>query len=258
MARDIFKNKGPYATLAVAAGKGGVGKSTVSTYLAYALLGRGLKVGLLDADIYGPSQGHMLGLKDKPYLGDDDKIIPPEAKGLKAISMSMMVDPNAALIWRGPMVQKAVDQFVHGVNWGDIDILILDLPPGTGDIQLSLMQQATLTAALLVTTPQDIARIDVMRAKVMFERLNVPVLGVVENMSQFVCSNCGHETHIFGQGQIDLGVPLLGQLPLHPLIQEGCECAKIPEVLADSHLNDSFQALAESVETCLRLVLEKK
>lgn len=234
-------------TLAIAAGKGGVGKSMVSAYLAYTFSKLGLKVGLLDADIYGPSQGHILKLQDKPGLGDDHKIIPFEVKGIKAISISSMIEPGAAVIWRGPMVQKAVDQFVHGVNWGDIDLLILDLPPGTGDIQLSIMQQAMLTAALLVTTPQDIALIDVARARGMFERLNVPILGMVENMGTYTCPSC-HETHdIFPKGDLSLNVPVLGKLPLHASIQESCAQGHVLESLSDPHLWDTFEAIGVQV-----------
>lgn len=234
-------------TLAIAAGKGGVGKSMVSAYLAYTFSKLGLKVGLLDADIYGPSQGHILQLQGKPELGGDNKIIPFDVKGIKAISISTMIEPGAAVIWRGPMVQKAVDQFVHGVNWGDIDLLILDLPPGTGDIQLSIMQQAMLSAALLVTTPQDIALMDVQRAKGMFDRLNVPVLGVIENMGTFTCPSCKENHIIFPKGKLTLGVPLLGSLPLSAAIQESCAGGQVLESLSDPDLWSLFKTIGTDV-----------
>lgn len=205
--------------LAVGSGKGGVGKSTVASNLAVALARRGRKVGLLDADIYGPSQPRMMGVSDRPASPDGKTIIPLRAHGVTVMSIGLMLKDGEAVIWRGPMLQGALQQLLGQVQWGELDVLIVDLPPGTGDVQLSLAQKAPLTGAVVVSTPQDVALIDARRAINMFEKLKVPVLGLIENMSTYVCPNCGHEAHIFGHGGVAaeaaaIGVPFLGELPI--------------------------------------------
>lgn len=211
--------------IAVASGKGGVGKSTVAANLACALATQGQKIGLLDADIYGPSIPRLMGLTDKgkPDM-DDKKIQPYQAHGVKVMSMGFMVDPETAMIWRGPMVQSAIYQMLRDVDWGDLDILIVDMPPGTGDAQLTMAQKVPLTGAIIVSTPQDLALADAIKGIEMFRKVDVPILGLIENMSVFCCPNCNHKTPIFGQDgaknkAYDLGVPYLGDLPLHPDIQ---------------------------------------
>ncbi len=204
--------------VAVASGKGGVGKSTTAVNLAVALAQQGHRVGLLDADIYGPSLPRMLGVEAKPQL-ENGMMIPIEAWGLKAMSIGFMVDPDTAMIWRGPMVMGALEQMMGQVRWGALDILVVDMPPGTGDAQLTMAQRVSLSGAVIVSTPQDIALIDARRGVRMFEKTLVPVLGVVENMSMFCCPNCGHETALFGHGGARreaeaLGVPFLGEVPL--------------------------------------------
>jgi ATP-binding protein involved in chromosome partitioning len=216
--------------VAVASGKGGVGKSTVATNLAISLAKDGRKkIGLLDADIYGPSQPKMMGLEGrKPTFSEDGKIIPLEAYGLKIMSIGFMIENEAPLIWRGPMVQSSLYQMLRDVNWGTVeepmDILIVDMPPGTGDAQLTLAQKVDVAGAVIVSTPQDIALIDARKAVEMFRKVNVPILGIIENMSTHVCSNCGHEDHIFGHGGARkeaerLGVPFLGEIPLSAAIR---------------------------------------
>jgi ATP-binding protein involved in chromosome partitioning len=204
--------------VAVASGKGGVGKSTVSVNLAVALAQQGLRVGLLDADIYGPSLPRMLGLNRKPEV-KGDRMIPLEAWGLKAMSIGFLVDEDTAMIWRGPMVMGALEQMMGQVEWGDLDIMIVDMPPGTGDAQLTMAQRVALAGAVVVSTPQDIALLDARRGVKMFERTRVPVLGLIENMSFFCCPNCGHRSEIFGHGgarsEADrLGTEFLGEIPL--------------------------------------------
>jgi ATP-binding protein involved in chromosome partitioning len=203
----------------VGSGKGGVGKSTVATNLALALAAKGLATGLLDADIYGPSIPTLLGPAAKPSSADGKRITPVEKFGLKLMSMGYLVDPNAAMVWRGPMLAGAVTQFVNDVDWGSLDYLVLDLPPGTGDIQLSLAQKFKVDGAVLVTTPQDVALADVVRAKAMFDRVRIPCLGLVENMSYFVCTHCDTRHEIFSHGGGEhacesLDVPFLGAVPL--------------------------------------------
>jgi ATP-binding protein involved in chromosome partitioning len=204
--------------VAVASGKGGVGKSTVAVNLAVALARLGLRVGLLDADIYGPSLPRMLGLARKPELRGD-RMIPLEAWGLKAMSIGFLVEEETAMIWRGPMVMGALEQMMGQVAWGELDIMIVDMPPGTGDAQLTMAQRVTMTGAVIVSTPQDIALLDARRGVSMFERTRVPVLGLVENMSFFCCPSCGHRSEIFGHGgaraeAAKLGTPFLGEIPL--------------------------------------------
>lgn len=211
--------------IAVASGKGGVGKSTVALNLALSLSTLGAKVALLDADIYGPSQPRMLGKLHTKAGADDKKFVPVESFGLQTISMGYLVDEQTPMIWRGPMVSQALQQLLNDTNWQACDYLILDLPPGTGDIQLTMAQKVPLSAAVIVTTPQDIALADVYKAYRMFEKLSIPVLGVVENMSTHVCENCGHMEAIFGQGggqqlASEFDLPLLAQLPLSRSIRE--------------------------------------
>lgn len=205
--------------LAVASGKGGVGKSTVSSNLAVALARAGRKVGLLDADIYGPSQPRMMGINKRPLSPDGKTIIPLEAHGVTLMSIGFMLEDDKAVVWRGPMLMGALQQMLGQVRWGDLDVLIVDLPPGTGDVQLTLCTQTAMTGALVVSTPQDVALLDARKALDMFATLKTPVLGLIENMSTYVCPECGHEAHIFGHGGVaaeaeKLGVPLLGSLPI--------------------------------------------
>jgi ATP-binding protein involved in chromosome partitioning len=210
--------------IAVASGKGGVGKSTVAVNFALALKEQGLRVGILDADIYGPSMPRLLGLKGEPQQVAD-KLAPMEAYGVKAMSMGFLVDEETPMIWRGPMVMSALSQMLKDVAWGELDVLVVDMPPGTGDAQLTMAQQVPLAGAVIVSTPQDLALIDARKGLNMFRKVNVPVLGLVENMSAFVCPHCGERSDIFGHGGAKaeaarLGVPFLGEVPLLPAIRE--------------------------------------
>lgn len=213
------KVSGVARIIAIASGKGGVGKSTVSSNLAVALARQGRRVGLLDADIHGPSQAKMMGVNRRPASPDGKIIEPLEAHGVRFISMGLMLKEDEAVIWRGPMLMGALQQLLGQVNWGTLDVLIVDLPPGTGDVQLTLCQRTQLTGAIIVSTPQDVALLDARKALDMFHKLKTPVLGLIENMSTFVCPNCGHESHIFGHGGVAaeaarLDLPFLGELPL--------------------------------------------
>jgi ATP-binding protein involved in chromosome partitioning len=212
-------------TIAVASGKGGVGKSTVAVNLAVALAMDGAKVGLLDADVYGPSAPLMFGIHDKPKVLNN-KLIPLEKYGVKVMSIGFLVNPMEAVIWRGPMASGAVKQFIADVDWGELDYLVFDLPPGTGDIQLTLVQTIPLTGAVIVTTPQDVALADAKKGLVMFNKVNVPVLGIIENMSYFLCSHCGHKENIFDHGggkrtSDELNVPFLGEIPIDTNVRVG-------------------------------------
>jgi ATP-binding protein involved in chromosome partitioning len=212
-------------TIAVASGKGGVGKSTVAVNLAVSLALDGAKVGLIDADIYGPSIPLMMGLNERPQM-ENQKLIPLEAHGVKVMSIGFLVDPMQAVIWRGPMVSGALKQFMSDVNWGELDYLVFDLPPGTGDIHLTLVQTIPLSGAVIVTTPQDISLADARKAYKMFEKVNVSVLGIIENMSYHICGNCGHREEIFANGggekaSGELGVPFLGSIPIYTPIRIG-------------------------------------
>ncbi|MBB4122017.1 Mrp/NBP35 family ATP-binding protein [Martelella radicis] len=205
--------------IAVASGKGGVGKSTTSVNLALGLAAEGLRVGLLDADIYGPSIPRLMGLSGRPMQGPGRTIMPMEKYGLKVMSIGFLVDEGTAVIWRGPMVQSALMQMLREVAWGELDVLVVDMPPGTGDAQLTMAQQVPLAGSVVVSTPQDLALIDARKAIAMFNKVSVPVLGIVENMSAFVCPNCGETHHIFGHGGAKaeaekIGVPFLGEVPL--------------------------------------------
>ena len=211
--------------IAVGSGKGGVGKSTTAVNLAVALAQSGLRVGVLDADVYGPSIPMMLGNHERPQSPDNKSIEPLHAHGLQLMSIGALVDEDAAMIWRGPMATSALTQLFNDTRWDDLDILVVDLPPGTGDIQLTLAQKIPVAGAVVVTTPQDIATLDARKAVKMFEKVQVPVLGIVENMAVHVCSNCGHAEHIFGEGGGEkmaerYGVSLLGSLPLDIRIRE--------------------------------------
>ena len=235
--------------IAVGSGKGGVGKSTTAVNLALALQREGARVGLLDADIYGPSIPSMLGVKGQPAT-DGKNIIPKEAHGLKVMSIGFLVEEDTAMIWRGPMVTSALQQLLGDTAWGSLDYLIIDLPPGTGDIQLTLAQKIPVAGAVIVTTPQDIALLDARRAVHMFRKVGVPVLGVVENMSTHVCTACGHEEAIFGEGggeqmAKDFDIPLLGRLPLAMEIRSALDEGK-PTMMqqSDSPLAQSYRSLA--------------
>ncbi|MEP2640500.1 Mrp/NBP35 family ATP-binding protein [Roseobacter sp.] len=213
------KPTGVQRILAIGSGKGGVGKSTVSSNLAVALAKAGRKVGLLDADIYGPSQPRMMGVNKRPASPDGKTIIPLQAHGVTVMSIGFMLEEGKAVVWRGPMLMGALQQMLGQVEWGELDVLLVDLPPGTGDVQLTLCTKSELTGAIVVSTPQDVALIDARKALDMFDTLKTPVLGLIENMSMFVCPDCGAEHQIFGQGGVAaeadrLGVPLLGALPI--------------------------------------------
>jgi ATP-binding protein involved in chromosome partitioning len=212
------------AVIAVASGKGGVGKSTTALNLALGLRDLGLRVGLLDADIYGPSVPRLTGIREKPQLNDDKKMVPLQRFGLSIMSIGFLVEEDTAMIWRGPMVMSAITQMLRDVAWGTLDVLVVDMPPGTGDAQLTLAQNVPLKGAVIISTPQDLSLIDARRGLAMFKKVNVPVLGIVENMSYFQCPHCGTRSDIFGHGGArheaeKLGVPFLGEIPLHIAIR---------------------------------------
>lgn len=223
--------------IAVASGKGGVGKSTTSVNLALALVAEGATVGLLDADIYGPSQPQMLGISGKPKSEDGKSMEPMTAHGLQAMSIGFLVDTETPMVWRGPMVTGALEQLLRETNWKSLDYLVIDLPPGTGDIQLTLAQKIPVTGAIIVTTPQDISLLDARKGLKMFEKVGIPILGIVENMSTHICTSCGHEEHIFGEGGgatmcKDYNIDLLGSLPLDIKIREHVDNGN-PTVIAE-------------------------
>jgi ATP-binding protein involved in chromosome partitioning len=217
--------------IAVASGKGGVGKSTVSVNIAVALQKTGARVGLLDADIYGPSVPTLLSLKGHQLMGEEGMIIPAESHGMKVLSIGFMLEDDSPVIWRGPMLMKALEQFLHGTKWGELDYLVIDLPPGTGDVQLSLVQTTPVAGAVVVTTPQDLALIDVKKAVRMFEKVGVPILGVIENMSYFLCPHCDGRSEIFGHGGAEqtcreMGLKFLGEIPLQMELREASDSGR--------------------------------
>jgi len=236
--------------IAVASGKGGVGKSTTAVNLALALAAEGASVGVLDADIYGPSQPTMLGIAGRPESKDGKTLEPLEAYGLQAMSIGFLIDVDTPMVWRGPMVTQALEQLLKDTNWRDLDYLVVDMPPGTGDIQLTLSQKVPVTGAVIVTTPQDIALLDARKGLKMFEKVGVPIVGIVENMAIHICSKCGHAEHIFGEGGAqkmcdDYNVPFLGALPLDIRIREQADSGR-PTVVADPDgaVADTYRAIA--------------
>ena len=247
------------AIVAVASGKGGVGKSTTAINIALGLRDLGFKIGLLDADIYGPSVPRLTGVKEMPKLTDDKKMIPLQRFGLSLMSIGFLVQEETAMIWRGPMIQSAVKQMLQDVAWGELDVLVVDMPPGTGDVQLSLAQHVPLAGAVIVSTPQDLALIDARRGITMFKKVDVPTLGIVENMSYFLCPHCNTRSDIFGHGGARheaerLGVPFLGEVPLHMSIREGSDAGQ-PVVETDptgAHA-EIYRAIADKIKTGLRL-----
>lgn len=240
-------------TIAVASGKGGVGKSTVAANLALALERVGRRVGLMDSDIYGPSQQMMMGIDEKPYVNEANQIVPVERYGVRVMSLGFLMDVDQPVIWRGPMVMKAVEQFLQDVAWGPLDFLVIDLPPGTGDAQLTLTQKIHLSGAVIVTTPQDVSLIDARKGLAMFQKVNVPVLGIIENMSYYVCPSCGHREEIFKHGggrrtAEALQVPFLGEIPLDPKVVAGGDAGR-PIVAADprSAVSEAYLSIAEGI-----------
>jgi len=239
--------------VAVGAGKGGVGKSTTAVNLAVGLARKGARVGLLDGDVYGPNVPQMLGCSGTPEVDAEKRIVPPEAQGIKVISMGMLVPPDQPIIWRGPMLHGAVQQFMRDVAWGELDYLVVDLPPGTGDVALSMAQSVPMAGAVVVTTPQGVSVSDVKKAVGMFRQLNIPVLGVVENMSYFVCGHCGERTEIFGNGggrrmAEETSIPFLGEVPIDTRVRSGGD-EGLPIVAAapDAPAAQAFLAVASQV-----------
>ena len=255
-ARIAMTASQPHRTLiAVGSGKGGVGKSTVSANLAIALAKAGKRVGLIDADVYGPSQPTLLGKHDKP-TAEDEKLVPVEAHGIRFLSLGQLVSPGHALAWRGPMATGALANLTEA-NWGDSELLLVDLPPGTGDVQISLIQRSRPAGAVIVSTPQDLSLIDARRAVDLFNKMSVPVLGIIENMSTYTCPNCGEDSHPFGTGGAEaaaqeLGVPFLGRLPLSLAIREASDAGQ-PPAATKSPEADAFatisRKLLEALET---------
>ena len=239
--------------VAVSAGKGGVGKTTVSVNVALALLAAGARVGLLDADVYGPNVPIMLGIQDERPVSSGKRIAPIPAYGLRTISIGNLLDPAQAVMWRGPMLSGAIRQFLYDVDWGELDYLVVDLPPGTGDAQLSLSQAIPLTGTVIVTTPQDVAVADVSRGISMFRTLKVPVLGIVENMSGFLCAHCGQRTDVFGSGggrelAERFGLPFLGEIPLDPRVRVGGgDGQPLMAAAPDSAIGRVFRGVAEHI-----------
>lgn len=242
--------------IAVASGKGGVGKSTVATNLAVSFAKLGYKTGLLDADIYGPSIPTMMGKTDRPMMNEKEKIVPAVAHGVTFMSIGFMIDIESPLIWRGPMVQSALTQLVKDVDWGDLDVLIIDMPPGTGDIQLTAAQKIPLSGAVIVSTPQDIALIDARKAINMFKKVDVPILGIVENMGLYHCPNCGHESHIFGEHGVektakDFDIPFLGSIPLNIKVREQGDAGSPISIHKNEEIATTFEAISQQ---CLEIL----
>ncbi len=236
------------SVVAVGSGKGGVGKSTVAASLAYALQNSGAKVGLLDADVYGPSIPHIVGIKQKPAIADN-RIQPVEKDGLSLMSMGFIIDEGAAVIWRGPMLDRSIKQMLGDTNWGELDYLIVDMPPGTGDVAITLSQSLPISGAVVVCTPQDVALLDAVKAIAMFHKVNIPMLGVVENMSYFLCPDNGKRYDIFGSGgarekAIELGVPFLGEVPIDIAIRERGDAGETSANLSDEETSRYFQTIA--------------
>jgi ATP-binding protein involved in chromosome partitioning len=239
--------------IAVASGKGGVGKSTTACNLALGFAAQGLRVGVLDADIYGPSMPKLFGIRGRPKIKTGRTLIPMEGYGCKVMSIGFLVEEDTAMIWRGPMVISALNQMLREVDWGDLDVLVVDMPPGTGDAQLTMSQSVPLAGAVIVSTPQDLALIDARRGVAMFQKVNVPILGVIENMSYFLCPSCGTRSNIFGHGgardeATRIGVPFLGEIPLHMEIRENADGGTPVVVTApDSSHSKAYRAIAASI-----------
>ena len=243
------KPSGVDRIIAIASGKGGVGKSTLSSNLAVALARQGRRVGLLDADIYGPSQPRMMGVSERPKSPDGKTIIPLTSHGVTMMSIGLMVEPEKAVVWRGPMLMGALQQMMGQVEWGELDILLVDLPPGTGDVQLTLCTKTQMTGAIVVSTPQDVALLDARKALDMFKTLHTPVLGLVENMSHYICPTCGTEAHIFGHGGVaaeaeKLGLPFLGEIPLDLDIRLAAD-GGVPIASGDTPQAEAYAQLAK-------------
>ena len=245
--------------VAVGSGKGGVGKSTTSVNLAIALKLEGYSVGLLDADVYGPSLPRMLGVSGRPASVGGDMVAPLQNFGISLMSMGLLVPDDTAMIWRGPMVQSALTQMLNSVAWGDLDVIVIDLPPGTGDIQISLAQQVNLAGALIVSTPQDIALLDVVKALTMFQKANVPILGMIENMSYWSCPDCGRVDHIFGKGGVKAeakkrGLDLLGEIPISAEVRKSSDSG-IPIIISDpeSIQSKNYRIIAKSIIKSVKL-----
>ncbi len=247
--------------VAVASGKGGVGKSTTSVNLALGLKALGLRVGILDADVFGPSMPRLLGVSEEPQLGPNGEILPLEAYGVKVMSMGFMVAEGTPVVWRGPMVMSALGQMLQKVAWAPLDVLVIDMPPGTGDVQLTIAQQVSLTGAVIVSTPQDLALIDARKGVNMFGQVNVPILGIVENMSYFVCPSCGTRSELFGHGgareeALKIGVDFLGEVPLNMIIRETSDEGR--PIVATEPTAVEAQAYLHIAENIRRIVVGKE